>query len=58
MPRGTRRGGGFRGHIIINCLRLDAVTISIHGWVALFFLLQMSNNLFACVEICFDGMEL
>jgi hypothetical protein len=58
VPRGPRCGGGFKCCIIINCLSLDGVTISIHGWVALSFFLQMSNNLFACVEICFDGMEL
>jgi hypothetical protein len=58
MRRGTRHGGGSRGHIVINHLRLDGVTVSIHGWVAISFFLQMSKNLFACVEICFDGMEL
>ncbi len=57
MPRGTGRGGGSRGCIIINYLRLDGVTISIHGWVALSSFLQVSNNLFACAEICFDGMK-
>jgi hypothetical protein len=57
MPRGTRHGGGSRGRIVINYLRLDGVTVSIHGWVALSFFLQVSNNLFACAEICFDGMK-
>jgi len=38
VPRGIGRGGGFRGCIVINCLKLDGVTISIHGWVALSFL--------------------
>ncbi len=57
MPRGTGRGGGSRGRIIINYLKLDGVIVSIHGWVALSFFLQVSNNFFACVKICFDGMK-
>jgi hypothetical protein len=56
---GTGRGGGSGGRIAINCLRLDGVTVSIHGWVSLsLLLLQVSGSLFACSEICFDGMEL
>lgn len=51
-------GGGFGGHIVINCLRLDGIMVSIHGWFALFLFLQVSNSLFAYVEICFNGMEL
>jgi len=58
MPRGTRCGGGSKGRIVINYLWFDGVKVSIHGWVALSLFLQVSNNLFACAEICFDGMDL
>jgi hypothetical protein len=57
VPRRIGLGGGSRGRIIINYLKFYGVIVSIHGWVALSFLLQMSNNLFACAEICFNGME-
>jgi len=37
MPRGTKCGGGSKGRIVINYLRLNGVIVSIHGWVALSF---------------------
>jgi hypothetical protein len=38
--------------------RPHGIMVSMHGWFALFLLLQVSNSLFVYVEICFDGMEL
>ncbi len=51
-------GGGFGGHIVINCMRLDGIMVYIHGWFALFLLLQVFNSLFVYPETCFNGMEL